>query len=1051
MILIAARVGRREPCTKCGLPVFIAERLLVGRHLYHRTCFRCARCQHQLSIANCYETEGGEYCCETCPDEVLADKEKPDNQDTLDMMGHPGPDDEYSANFESAMDKSFQSIEEKEPVMKFSKARTDFISSQLEESQDSIHSINSDSEENETVPLQTDHKNVSSLPLQSSKLPLSIAKDQTTDSDTGSSKRVHKLGVVSSASSHEDGNSIDAKYFFTKLDNTHTARGSVNSGNVSEKDVPISDSSSDIKNSVYSKQDQLVTANDSMSHVHSQDTSTKDSDSEEVPASSIVRMRLQMFEKSSKETKTISNTRYAQNQRDSFNEDSNSTQTHISGATHKDLTKNDVSIDKDMIDDDQRKPAGKVTILTEDTPGKSDTEFDEMFQGIYEDSLKTESQLNFDDISAEDNVINTILMVPNDDLEIDKRDTLKAVSPIVRSLESEMLTVPSDGSEHDKSDTPKAVSPIARSVKSEILTVPSDGLELDKSDLPKAVSPIPKSIESEIQTSSSSEILEKNEEVTYPKDLNPFGEENDNDDEDYDDLKHVSVKRIPQKPPEEKPPKGTNPFGSSDEDEDEEAARPVPVARQRTPQKVIEAPRVSLNPFWSDGEEPSSEDETASRKRSSAEKPPIPLPRTVIGLTPEPSPMPRKSLAAEGSDKFGSVSSLSSLNSSTGGTTQRKKKPAPTPPRAQDVFLGTPGTPTAISATSSRASSPCPSSGQSPKATPRHRKKSRPAPPPPGTLTFAEAKLLVSEPDENNSQSGSAEWEREKNKKDVANRNRQSQALSNVSLSPLSPGEQQLSIGPNKSTYGQWKRKKGPAPPRPVPQRRQIKAIPMKEVKRELDDIEVQQQELERQGVTLEKTIRDKFDQQPNPEDDSSMTPDVEDLVLQLFELVNEKNELFRRQAELMYLRRQQRLEEEHADLEYQIRCLMLRPDHTKTDSDKAREEELIQRLVEVVERRNEIVECLEMDRIREAEEDRSIHSRLGMFSKGKTLSPEEISSSKSHSGKKQKKKNKKDKEKHSSKKTMKPGLDADKDIDEAVEEVIPKHTKEKKTKRKWF
>lgn len=83
----------------------------------------------------------------------------------------------------------------------------------------------------------------------------------------------------------------------------------------------------------------------------------------------------------------------------------------------------------------------------------------------------------------------------------------------------------------------------------------------------------------------------------------------------------------------------------------------------------------------------------------------------------------------------------------------------------------------------------------------------------------------------------------------------------------MSPGEQQLVLGPNKSTYGQWKRKKGPAPPRPVPQRRQIKAIPMKEVKRELDDIEVQQQELERQGVTLEKTIRDKFDQAPNTND----------------------------------------------------------------------------------------------------------------------------------------------------------------------------------------
>lgn len=31
-------------------------------------------------------------------------------------------------------------------------------------------------------------------------------------------------------------------------------------------------------------------------------------------------------------------------------------------------------------------------------------------------------------------------------------------------------------------------------------------------------------------------------------------------------------------------------------------------------------------------------------------------------------------------------------------------------------------------------------------------------------------------------------------------------------------------------------------------------------------------------------------------------TKEVEDLILQLFELVNEKNELFRRQAELMYL-----------------------------------------------------------------------------------------------------------------------------------------------------
>lgn len=39
-------------------------------------------------------------------------------------------------------------------------------------------------------------------------------------------------------------------------------------------------------------------------------------------------------------------------------------------------------------------------------------------------------------------------------------------------------------------------------------------------------------------------------------------------------------------------------------------------------------------------------------------------------------------------------------------------------------------------------------------------------------------------------------------------------------------------------------------------------------------------------------------------------------------------------------------LEEEHAETEYQIRCLMLRPESNKTDSDKTKEEELIKRYV---------------------------------------------------------------------------------------------------------
>lgn len=70
---VGSRLGmRRDPCTACGLPVFLAEKLLIARAPYHRTCFRCARCGNQLTPGNYYETEKGQYCCETCPDEEIS-------------------------------------------------------------------------------------------------------------------------------------------------------------------------------------------------------------------------------------------------------------------------------------------------------------------------------------------------------------------------------------------------------------------------------------------------------------------------------------------------------------------------------------------------------------------------------------------------------------------------------------------------------------------------------------------------------------------------------------------------------------------------------------------------------------------------------------------------------------------------------------------------------------------------------------------------------------------------------------------------------------------
>merc|ERR1711915_2710 len=126
-------------------------------------------------------------------------------------------------------------------------------------------------------------------------------------------------------------------------------------------------------------------------------------------------------------------------------------------------------------------------------------------------------------------------------------------------------------------------------------------------------------------------------------------------------------------------------------------------------------------------------------------------------------------------------------------------------------------------------------------------------------------------------------------------------------------------------------------------------------------DIEVKQGELERQGVKLEKTIReicDKNDEEGENRD--SLGPEAEDLIIQLFDLVNEKNELFRRQTELIYMKKENRLEEQHADCEYQIRLIMSKAECQKSEEDKKKEEKLISRLVEIVGLRNEIVDCLE-------------------------------------------------------------------------------------------
>ncbi|KAL0842137.1 hypothetical protein ABMA28_014313 [Loxostege sticticalis] len=375
----------------------------------------------------------------------------------------------------------------------------------------------------------------------------------------------------------------------------------------------------------------------------------------------------------------------------------------------------------------------------------------------------------------------------------------------------------------------------------------------------------------------------------YPDHLNPFSDE-----EDEDEVQKPSRKL------------STNPFGSSDEENDD-----VPPIQnqskglgnqQATPVKrLIKA----YNPFWSDGEEPSSDDEETHGQSSSSSKmynssiatstPNLPAstPRRKKAKAPPPpvitvSETPRLDQPCTSMDDVASISSLSSYNSTI---------------HSDQKSIGV--------------------------STPRMKKK-RPAPTPYDSLSTVSG-----------------------------------------GFGSLEKGVDSSGIRSNTSDGG--RRAKGPAPGLPLPERREVKMqMTPEDLQVQLDLLETQQLGLERQGVLIEQMIRDKCDE-------PSLVPqeEVEDLVIQLCELVNEKNDLFRKQTELMYIRRQQRLEQEQADIEHEIRVIQSRPAVNRIDADKAREEQLVARLVEIVRMRDELVQQIDAERRRERQEDLAIAASI--------------------------------------------------------------------------
>ncbi|XP_067670722.1 MICAL-like protein 2 [Haliotis asinina] len=137
-------------------------------------------------------------------------------------------------------------------------------------------------------------------------------------------------------------------------------------------------------------------------------------------------------------------------------------------------------------------------------------------------------------------------------------------------------------------------------------------------------------------------------------------------------------------------------------------------------------------------------------------------------------------------------------------------------------------------------------------------------------------------------------------------------------------------------------------------------------IQRQLDDIDKKLNNLEMRGRDLEDSIRN-----------VDTTEEEDDMMIEWFKLINSKNELVRKEADLIYISKQQDLEDQQEDIDEMLNFLVAIPESEKTESQKKREADLIEKKLDIVNRRSSIIDCIDEDRIRYEEEDKDIAMML--------------------------------------------------------------------------
>ncbi|XP_027971362.1 MICAL-like protein 1 isoform X1 [Eumetopias jubatus] len=411
-------------------------------------------------------------------------------------------------------------------------------------------------------------------------------------------------------------------------------------------------------------------------------------------------------------------------------------------------------------------------------------------------------------------------------------------------------------------------------------------------------------------------------------------------------------------------PKPYNPF--EEEEEEDPPAAPSLAAGPDLAHSAESTPK-SLHPWY--GITPTSSPKTKKRPAPRAPSAsPLALHTARLSHSEPPSAAPSPALSVE------SLSSESSSRTPSGELLE----PPVVPKSSSEPAVhapGTPGTSASLSAGSSSLSSSGelvqPSADQTPQASPGLAPGTRgsPAPQPAKPCSGAAPTPLLLVGDKSPVPSPGTS-------------SPQLQVKSSCKENPFNRKASPTASPTTKKTTKGSKPARPPAPGHGFPLiKRKVQAdqyIPEEDIHGEMDMIERQLDALEHRGVLLEEKLR------------GGVTEGREDdMLVDWFKLIHEKHLLVRRESELIYVFKQQNLEQRQADVEYELRCLLNKPEKDWTEEDRGREKVLMRELMTLIEQRNAIVNCLDEDRQREEEEDKMLEAMIRRKEFQKEAEPE--------------------------------------------------------------